>query len=120
MEDFDTLVIEASHILNAVENYQHSLGKISNEIVTNFGYKALEDFSKQVEATGGVRRSPASLRMYAYVYKLSEKLGLPKDILFSTCQAIVFSDNPQKYAKMAEAGASRIDILKSINEDKKD
>lgn len=93
MNDFNTLVEQASHILDIVENYQWKLGELSNEVINNFGYKALEDFSKQVEATGGVKRKASTLRIYAYVWKKSNQLGLPKDILFSGCLAIVFSGN---------------------------
>ena len=118
MENFDDLAEKAAHILETVENYQWEIGKIANQVVEKSGFRALEDFSNQVERICGVRRAPASLRMYAHVWKISSKLNLPKDILFSTCQAIVFSDHPEKYAKMAQEGASRIDIKKAINKDK--
>jgi len=117
-ENFEQLVGEASHILDVVENYQWELGRISNDVVNTYGYRALEDFSKQIERTGGVKRSAGSLRMYAYVWKISTKLGLPKDILFSACQAIVFSGDPVKYARLAQGGASGTDIRKAIYEDK--
>ena len=118
MEDFNTLVAEASHILDAVENYQFEIGKLSNDVVQNYGYKALNDFAKQIQNVSGVWRSPGSLRMYAFVWSQSVKLGIPKDLLFSTCQAIVFSDDPQKYIDMASAGASRVDIRNQIYTDK--
>jgi len=116
--DFDYLVVEASHILDVVENYQWELGRLSNIVVETHGYKALEDFSSQIEKTGGVRRSAGTLRMYAYIWKVSTQLELPKDILFSACQAIVFSDNPTKYAEMAREGSSGVDIKKQIYKDK--
>lgn len=116
--NFQELAEEASAILAVTENYQFELGRISNEIVKNFGYKALTDFSKQIENTGGVRRAPESLRMYAHVFRVSSQLNLPKDILFSVCQAIAFSSDPQKYAKMAQKGASGLDIRHAIWNDK--
>jgi len=116
--EFNELVLEASDILDTVENYQWRLGELSNEVVKTYGYKALEDFSKQIERVGGVRRSPSSLRMYAYIWKASNTLGLPKDILFSACQSVVFSRDPTKYAKMAQEGASGTEIRKQIYEDK--
>ena len=117
-ENFEKLVGEASNILENQENYQWRLGELSQQIVEKYGYKALEDFSKQIQENCGVKRTPGSLRTYAYVWKISSKLELPKDILFSTCMTITFSGNPPKYAQMAREGASRIDILKSVNEDK--
>ena len=117
-ENFDTLVAEASHILENQENYQWSLGELANNVVQSYGYKALEDFAKKIQETSGVWRSPGSLRMYAFVWRQSVKLGIPKDLLFSTCQAIVFSDNPQKYIDMAGTGASRVDIRNQIYTDK--
>jgi len=118
MEQFNTLVAEASHILDIVENYQWELGRIANEVVTDFGYRALTDFSKQIESTGGVRRSAGTLRMYAYVWKIANQLNLPKDILFSACQNIVFSNDPKKYAEMVKNGASGTDVRKAIYNDK--
>ncbi len=118
MENFDTLVIQASDILDKVENYQFEIGKLCNEIIKNYGYKALTDFSKQIETNCGVKRSPGTLRMYGYIYSISTRYNIPKDLLFSTCQAIAFSDNPQKYIEMAKKGASRIDIRNQIWEDK--
>jgi len=118
-ENFETLVIEASHILDVVENYQWRLGELSNQVVETYSYQALEEFSKQINENCGVKRSAGTLRMYAYIWKVSSRLGLPKDILFSACQAIVFSDDPLKYAQMAKKGASGTDIRKAIYEDKK-
>jgi uncharacterized membrane protein YjjP (DUF1212 family) len=117
-ETFEALVIQAGEILSISENYQWRLGELSNQVVEQYGYKALEDFSKQINENCGVKRSPASLRMYAYIWKMSSHLGLPKDILFSACQAIVFSDDPQKYAQMARNGASGTDLRKAIYEDR--
>lgn len=116
--DFETLAIQASDILDVVENYQLEIGRLSDEVIRNHGYKALEEFSNKVESIGGVKRSADTLRMYAHIYRASTKLELPKDILFSTCQEIVFSDNPVKYALMAKKGMSSIDIKKAIQEDK--
>ncbi len=116
--EFNELVLQASDILDNQENYQWEIGRLSDEVVQTYGYKALVDFAKQIESTCGVRRSPSSLRMYSYIFRVSSKLGIPKDLLFSTCQAIVFSDNPSKYIKMANAGASRVDIRTAIYEDK--
>lgn len=118
MNPFEDLVIQASNILDTVENYQFEIGRLSNEIVQTQGYRALEDFSKQIEENCGVRRSPASLRLYAYVYKISNQLGLPKDILFSGCREIVFSSDPQKYARLAKGGLSGYEIKKAIYEEK--
>lgn len=118
MDKFEDLAIQASHILEVVENYQWSLGQLSNEVVQTFGYKALEDFSKKIESIGGVRRSPASLRLYAHVYKISDQLGLPKDILFSCCREITFSNDPVKYAKLAQSGMSGYEIKKLIYQEK--
>lgn len=118
MNDINTLAIEASGILDVVENYQWELGRLSSEVVEKYGYKALDDFSKQIEKIGGVKRSPGTLRMYAYVWKVSDQLGLPKDILFSACQNIVFSSDPKKYSRMAKKGASGTDIRKAIYKDR--
>jgi hypothetical protein len=117
-ENFNNLVSEASNLLEITENYQWELGRISNDIVVDYGYKALEDFSKQVLSICGVKRTAGTLRMYAYVWKISVKLDLPKDILFSACQSIVFSDNPEKYAELARAGLSGTDIRRAIYDDK--
>jgi hypothetical protein len=116
--DFKTLVIQASDILDVVESYQWELGRISDEVTKTYGYKALEEFSKEVESVGGVKRSAGTLRMYAYIYRSSLKLELPKDLLFSACQSIVFSDDPVKYAKLVKDGASGTDIKKAIYQDK--
>ena len=120
MEEYDIedAAISTADILGRVENYQWGIGKISNGIVERFGYKALPDFSKRIEEICGVRRTPGTLRMYAYIYKVSSKLGLPKDILFSACQAIVFSHDPKKYAEMAKQGLSGTEIRKAIYEEK--
>ena len=118
MTDFNDLVLQASDILENVENYQWAIGELSQKVVENYGYKALEEFSKEIERASGVRRSASSLRIYAYVWKLSDKLGLPKDILFSTCRDIIFSNAPAKYAKMAHEGFSGREIRKKIYEDK--
>ena len=118
MEDIEQLAIESADILTSVENYQWELGKRANIVVEQTGYKSLVDFSKRIENICGVRRSPGSLRMYAYVWKKSNELNLPKDILFSACQAIVFSKEPLKYAKMAQEGLSGTDIRKAIYADK--
>jgi hypothetical protein len=117
MTDFNDLVLQASDILETVENYQFSLGEISQKIVEGYGYKALDEFSKEVERTNGVRRSASSLRIYAHVFKISKKLGLPRDILFSTCRDVIFSNDPVKYAKMAKEGYSGREIRKKIYED---
>jgi len=119
MEKFEELVIKASHILDIAERYQWELGQLSNEVVKTYGYKALVDFAKQIQENCGIWRSPGSLRMYAYVYKVSSKLNLPEDILFSACQAIIFSGNPVKYAKMVQDGMSGTEIRKVIYNDKK-
>ena len=111
---------KAGHILDVVENYQWDLGEISNGIIDNYGYKALEEFSKEVESISGVKRTASSYRIYAYIWKASTALGLPKDLLFSTCRDIVFSQNTEKYVKMVKAGASRIDVKKEIWQDKKE
>lgn len=118
-ESTEDLAIKASDILSVTENYQWELGKISQSFVEKQGFKALPEFSQRIKDIGGVTRSPSSLRMYAYVWQLSDKLGLPKDILFSTCQAIVFSKDPQKYAEMAKNGANRTELYQMIYEDKK-
>lgn len=117
-EQLEQLAIESADILSEVENYQWELGKRANDVIDRCGYRALVDFAKRVENISGVKRSPGSYRMYAYVWKVSNKLGLPKDILFSACQAIVFSNNPARYAKMAKDGASGTDIRKAIYEEK--
>jgi len=116
--DFKDLAIEAGHILDVVENYQFELGRISQEIIDNYGYKALEEFSKEVESVSGVKRSASSYRIYAYIWKASTKLGIPKDLMFSTCRDIVFSHNTNKYVKMIKEGASRIDVKKEIYKEK--
>lgn len=117
-EYLEQLAIESADILSVTENYQWELGKRANEVVETYGYKALVDFAKRIENICGVRRSPGSLRMYAYIFKRSNELGLPKDILFSACQAIVFSNDPQKYALMAQQGLSGTDLRKAIYNDK--
>ena len=113
MNPFEDLVIQASNILDTVENYQFEIGRLSNEIVQTQGYRALEDFSKQIEENCGVRRSPTSLRLYAYVYKISNQLGLPKDILFSDCREIVFSSDPQKIRQTSQRRIKRLRNKKS-------
>lgn len=118
MDNFSDLVIKASDILDTVENYQWCVGEIANEVVERYGFKALEDFSKQIESTGGVRRSPGTLRFYAYIWKKSTALNLPKDILFSGCVAIVFSKDPERYAKLAKEGMSGTELRKLIYEEK--
>ena len=115
----DTLAIIASDILTLSESYQWDLGKMSNEVIEHQGYKALVDFSKRISDISGIKRSPSSLRIYAYVWKASNKLGLSKDLMFSTCKAIVFSDEPEKYALMSKNGSSFVDIRKQIYEDQK-
>jgi hypothetical protein len=110
--------IIASDILGMVENYQWELGRITSHIVETEGYKALIPFSDRINDICGVRRSPATLRMYAHIWKMSSKLDLPKDILFSTCRSIVFSENPLKYSLMAKKGANRMEIQKAIFQDK--
>ena len=117
---FTEAAVKAGHILDVVENYQWDLGEIADGIIENYGYKALEEFSKEVESASGVKRSASSYRIYAYIWKASTKLGLPKDLMFSTCRDIVFSDNTDKYVKMVKAGASRIDVKKEIWQDKKE
>jgi hypothetical protein len=118
MEDFDNLVLQASDILDKQENYQWVLGEISQKIIDQYGYKALTDFSNQINENCGVRRTAGSLRLYAYVYKLSKGLNLPRDLLFSCCLAIVFSNNPEKYAKLAQEGMNRTELRKLIWDDK--
>lgn len=117
-EYLEQLAIESADILDKVENYQFELGKRANQVVETYGYKALVDFAKRVENICGVRRSPGSYRMYAYIWKRSNELGLPRDILFSACQAIVFSNDPQKYALMAQQGFSGTEIRKVIYSEK--
>jgi len=119
MENLQEIAVKASAILEVVENYQFELGRLSNEVVESYGYKALTEFAKEIEGVGGVRRSPSTLRVYAYIWKVSNKLGLPKDLLFSGCQRIVFSDDPEKYARLAKAGATNEEIRRAIYEDKK-
>ena len=112
------LAEQASDILTRFENYQWEIGKLANEVVEKFGYKAIEEFSKEIESVGGVKRKPSTLRMYAYTYKMAMKLNLPKDILFTTCQSIVFSDDPQKYVRLSQGGATGAEIRRAIKEDK--
>ena len=40
MNPFEDLVIQASNILDTVENYQFEIGRLSNEIVQTQGYRA--------------------------------------------------------------------------------
>ena len=117
-ELLEQLAIESADILSEVENYQWSLGEKANTVIERTGYKSLVDFAKRIENICGVKRSAGSYRMYAYVWKRSTELGLPKDILFSACQDIVFSKEPVKYALMAQKGLSGTDIRKAIYNDK--
>ena len=117
-EILEQLAIESADILSEVENYQWSLGEKANTVIERTGYKSLVDFAKRVENICGVKRSPGSFRMYAYIWKISEKLGLPKDILFSACQDIVFSKDPERYAQLAKGGLSGTEIRKVIYEEK--
>jgi hypothetical protein len=118
MEDIDTLAIKASDLLDKVEGQQFTLGDYANQIVKQYGYRELETFSKKIQDNCGVYRSPSTLRVYAYVYSQTEKLGIPRDLMFSTCQQIVFSDDPQKYIDMAKEGSSRAEIRYEIQKDK--
>jgi len=118
VNDFREAVLKAAHILDVVENYQWELGEIANGIIETRGYQALEEFSKEIEVESGVKRTASSFRIYAYIWKASTQIGLPKDLMFSTCRDIVFSKNKEKYVKMIKDGASRVDVKKEIYKDK--
>lgn len=116
--EFEQYVVYASDLLDKVEGYQFELGRIAQGIIKRYTYKALGDFSKQILETCGVWRSPGSLRMYAYVYKRSMELELPRDILFTNSLKIVFSKDPERYARLAKGGLSGLEIRKLIQNEK--
>jgi hypothetical protein len=118
--NFNHLAIQASDILTITENYQFELGRISDEIIREYGYKALIEFSNEIELIGGIRRTPATLRMYAYIFKVSKKLELPEDLTFDVCRKIVFSEDKLKYSQMAKDGATSREIIHALYEDEKD
>jgi hypothetical protein len=113
------LLAQAAAVLSVVENYQWELGRIANDVMNFGGYKELRDFSKKIEEETGVKRSASSLRIYAYVWRESNRLGLPKKYMFSNCREIIFTGNAEKYAEMVKAGKTKHEVKKEISKDKK-
>ncbi len=110
----DELVTEASQIIGDFETVQRTLGKISLEVINTYGWKALQDFSRSIEENGGLRRSPSTLRNYAWAYKKIVEFNLPEDLPFALCQNIAGLTDPAPFVKMVQDGVSVSEIRKQI------
>lgn len=116
---FEELIVQASQIIGDFESVQRTLGRISAEVMDTYGWNALKDFSKSIEDNGGIRRSPSTLRNYAWTYKKILEFDLPDDLPFALCQNIAGLENPEPFVKMVKEGQSPTEIRKQILELKK-
>ena len=112
--NFEELVVSASDLLQNLESYQRTLGRYSNEVIDEMGYKSLKEFSERIAENCGIKRSPSTLRNYAWTYKKIEQYDLPEDLPFSLCQDIARRDDPEVFVKMIRDGMSPTEVRKAI------
>ena len=115
----EELIVEASTVLGNFETIQRTLGRISAEVMDTYGWNVLVDFSKSIEENGGLRRSPSTLRNYAWTYKKIKEFDLPDDLPFALCQNIAGLTNPEPFVAMVKEGHSSAEIRKLILEQRK-
>lgn len=113
---FEDLVLSASNLLQDLESYQRTLGRYANEVIDNYGSKALKEFSEQIAENSGVKRAPSTLRNYAWTYKKIEEYDLPEDLPFSLCQDIARRDDAEIFVEMVKDGMSPTAVRKAIYE----
>lgn len=116
MSSFEELIVEASQVIGDFETVQRTLGRISAEVMDTYGWNALRDFSRSIEENGGLRRSPSTLRNYAWTYKKIKEFDLPDDLPFALCQNIAGLDDPKPFVNMVHQGRSPAEIRKLILE----
>lgn len=99
--NFDSFVELAGDIVVKNELRQKLLGRLANELETNYGEKILEKLADEILNTTGYKISPSTLRAYRWVYQKVGHLDVPEDFKFHAWQVLSGTENPEEWLKKA-------------------
>lgn len=113
MEEWQELVTSVADILDNKENHQRILGAITSKVSEYKGYKAIDEFAKDVEQVHGKPVPASTLKHYKWVYENTKDLNLPEDLSYRNLIKIAKSGKGEYWAKrIKEEGLSSNELAR--------